>query len=786
MSTTPHNGNGSAGAFAEWVIRWRWLVLIGSLAIAMLAGSGGQHLAFNNDYRVFFSEDNPELLAFEKIQRTYTKIDNVLFAIAPRDGEVFTPQVLDAVENLTLEAWQLPFVLRVDSITNHQHTTATDDDLIVADLIEGGLDFAPEMLKKVLDVATNEPALRDFLVAHEGHTTGVNVTFQMPQESMDETPQTVEAARQLAARFEPEYPVDVHLTGMVMLNNAFQEMSMNDMATMVPAMYLIIIIATLLLVRSITATIGTVLVILLSLMTAMGLAGWVGIELTPPSSAAPTIIMTLAVADSIHIIISMLSAMRRGLTRREALVESLHVNMSPVFLTSVTTAIGFLSLNFSDSPPFGDLGNITAVGMVAAFFYSVGFLPAFFAIVPVKAREGQSILGKAMDQLGDWVVHHNRPIFRVVVVCAVALLAFIPSNVLNDDFVAYFDESTSFRTDVNVTTDRLTGAYQLQFSLDSGSSNGVSDPAFLQKTGRFVDWLRTQPEVRHVNSITDTFKRLNQNLHADDPSYYRLPEERELAAQYLLLYELSLPYGLDLNNQLNVDKSSTQIVVTLNNLDSTRLRDIAQRGEGWLRDNTPKLATTGIGPAIMFAYISDRNIRSMLVGTFLAVVLISAILVGVLRSSKLGAISLVPNLLPAGLAFGAWGLFVGEVNMAVSMVSGMTLGIVVDDTIHFLSKYKRARIEEGLDASDAVRYAFSHVGQAIVVTSLILIAGFSVLANSDFALNSLMALLTAIAIGMALLADFLLLPALLIKLDGGGKPEKVPAFDAVPSVAPAS
>ena len=680
----------------------------------------------------------------------------------------------------------MPFVLRVDSITNHQHTTATDDDLIVADLIEGGLDFAPEALKRVLKIATNEPALRDFLVAHGGHTTGVNVTFQMPQESMDETPQTVEAARQLAARLEAEYPVDVHLTGMVMLNNAFQEMSMNDMATMVPAMYLIIIIVALLLVRSITATIGTVFVILLSLMTAMGLAGWVGIELTPPSSAAPTIIMTLAVADSIHIIISMLSAMRRGLTRREALVESLHVNMSPVFLTSVTTAIGFLSLNFSDSPPFGDLGNITAVGMVAAFFYSVGFLPAFIAIVPVKAREGQSLLGKWMDELGDWVVHHNRPIFRVVAVCAVALLAFIPSNVLNDDFVAYFDEGTPFRTDVNVTTDRLTGAYQLQYSLDSGSSNGVSDPAFLQKTGRFVDWLRTQPEVRHVNSITDTFKRLNQNLHGDDLSYYRLPEERDLAAQYLLLYELSLPYGLDLNNQLNVDKSSTQIVVTLNNLDSTSLRDIAQRGEGWLRDNTPQLATTGIGPAIMFAYISDRNIRSMLVGTFLAVVLISAILVGVLRSPKLGAISLVPNLLPAGLAFGAWGLFVGEVNMAVSMVSGMTLGIVVDDTIHFLAKYKRGRAEQGLDAPDAVRYAFSNVAQAIVVTSLILIAGFSVLATSDFALNSLMALLTAIAIGMALLADFLLLPALLIKLDGDGKPKEVPAFDAVPNVAPAS
>ena len=622
MSSTPNNGNGSAGAFAQWVIRWRWLVLIGSIAVALIAGSGAARLAFNNDYRIFFSEDNPELLAFEKLQRTYTKIDNILFAIAPRDDSVFTPQVLDAVEFLTLEAWQLPFVLRVDSITNYQHTTATEDDLIVADLVEGGLSLTRDMLDKVSEIATNEPALRDFLVAHEGHTTGINVTFQMPQLEMNETPETVAAARVLAAKIEAEYPVKVHLTGMVMLNNAFQEMSMQDMSTMVPAMYLIIILVAGLLLRSVVATIGTVLVILLSLMTAMGLAGWAGIELTPPSSAAPTIIMTLAVADSIHILVSLLSAMRRGVARKDALVESLRLNMSPVFLTSVTTAIGFLSLNFSDSPPFGDLGNITAVGMIVAFFYSVGFLPAFVAIVPVRAREGQSLLGKSMDRLGDWVVQRNRPILVGFSACALLLLAFIPSNDLNDDFVAYFDESTSFRSDVIVTTDRLTGAYQLQFSLDSGSSNGVSDPAFLAQVGRFVDWLREQPEIRHVNSITDTFKRLNKNLHADDPAYYRLPEQRELAAQYLLLYELSLPYGLDLNNQLNVDKSSTQILVTLENLDSRRLREISERGESWLRDNAPKLATEGIGPAIMFAYISDRNIRSMLIGTLLAVLVI--------------------------------------------------------------------------------------------------------------------------------------------------------------------
>ncbi|NKB70603.1 MAG: MMPL family transporter [Candidatus Latescibacteria bacterium] len=752
-------------AYGRWVIRWRWPVLLGSILLALLAGSGAQNLAFNNDYRVFFSDDNPQLQAFEELQRTYTKIDNILFAVEPQEGAVFTPVVLDAIETLTHEAWQLPYMLRVDSISNYQHTEATEDDLIVADLVEGGIDFDSQQLSHAKEIALNEPILRDLLLSGNADMTGVNVTFQMPEKDLDEMPTAVAAARALAAQIEEQYPVRVYLTGMVMLNNSFFEMSMRDMSTLVPLMYLVIIVITFALVRSISATIGTILVILLSLITAMGLAGWAGIELTPPSSAAPTIIMTLAVADSIHILVALLVAVRRGVNKRDAITESMRLNLSPVTLTSLTTAIGFLSLNFSDSPPFADLGNITAMGVVGALVYSALFLPAFLAVMPMRVKQRQTQGGQLMERLGDWVVSRHRPVLLVSAVAAAAMLAFVPTNTLNDDFVGYFDDSTTFRQDVDFTTEHLTGAYQLQYSLPAEGSNGVSDPAFLRQADAFVNWLRNQEEVRHVDSITDTFKRLNKNLHGNDPAYYKLPEERQAAAQFLLLYELSLPYGLDLNNRLNIDKSSTQIVATLENLTSSQLRDIAQRGEGWLDDNAPNLAATGIGPAVMFAYISDRNIRSMLVGTFLAVVLISGILVLALRSLKVGVISLVPNLLPAGLSFGLWGLLVGELNMAVSMVSGMSLGIVVDDTVHFLSKYLRARREQGLDAPDAVRYAFSSVGRAIVITSVILVSGFSVLAQSPFALNSSMALLTAIAIGMALLADFFLLPGLLIRFD---------------------
>ncbi|MDX8389565.1 MAG: MMPL family transporter [Mariprofundaceae bacterium] len=754
-----------ATAYGEWIVRWRWPVIILSILMALGAASGGRFLAFNTDYRVFFSDDNPQLIAFEELQETYTKIDNIQFVVQALSGDAVTPEVMESVEELTKKAWLLPFALRVDSVSNFQHTIAKEDDLVVADLVENAHKLSKEELEAVRSIAQHEPTLKTMLISSDSAVTAINVTFQMPEKAMDEVPTATAAARKLAGEIEAAYPVKIYLNGMVMMNNAFMESSMNDMGTLVPAMYLIIIIMLMVLVRSVSATIATVFVLAFSVLTGMGLAGWLGIKLTPPSSAATTIILTLAVADSIHIIVSMMAGMRKGLEKRLAVVETLRVNMMPIFLTSITTAIGFLSMNASDSPPFHDLGNITAMGVMAAFIYSVTFLPAMLAVLPVKAKTGQTSFNRWMDLFSDLVIRRQRFIMVASVGIGIVVLAMIPRNDLNEDFVKYFDTSTSFRADVDFTSKHLTGLYQLQYSLSTGESNGVSDPKFLAHAKGFVDWLREQPEVQHVNSITDTFQRLNMNLHGDDPAWYKLPEARDLAAQYLLLYELSLPYGLDMNNQLNVDKSSTQIVATLKNLTSRELREVSQRGEQWLVEHTPNIRATGIGPGIMFAYISERNIQSMLAGTLMALVLISVLITIALRSLKIGLISLLPNLLPAGLAFGVWGLVVGEVNMAAAMVAGMSLGIVVDDSIHFLSKYLRARRENGMDAESAVRYAFSSVGIAIIVTSIVLVAGFMVLAQSTFALNSQMALLTSIAISMALLADFLLLPVLLIRMD---------------------
>jgi predicted RND superfamily exporter protein len=494
-------------------------------------------------------------------------------------------------------------------------------------------------------------------------------------------------------------------------------------------------------------------------------------------------IMTLAVANCVHLLVPFLQRLGGGEPKGRAIHESLRVNLQPIFLTSLTTAIGFLSMNFSDAPPFRDLGNIVAIGVMASFCYCIALLPALVLASPVRPRPTQSRAVWAMDKLANFVVARRQPLLWGMLLLVVGLVALIPRNELNDEFVKYFDERVEFRVDTDFTTENLTGLYNIAYSLEAGESGGISEPAFLERLEAFADWYRKQPEVLHVNTLSDTMKRLNMNLHEDRPAWYRLPGQRELAAQYLLLYEMSLPYGLDLNNQINVDKSATKLDVTLQSLSSNATIALEERAQQWLTDNVPpSMQAHGASPSIMFSHIGARNIRSMLSGTTLALVLISFILVFALRSIRIGLISIVPNLVPAGMAFGLWGLMVGQVGLALSVVTGMTLGIVVDDTVHFLSKYLRARREAGLSETDAVRYAFHTVGTALVTTSVVLIAGFLVLTRSPFELNSGMGLLTAITIGLALFADFLLLPALLMTLDKRQKHETSVAADTAESV----
>jgi len=752
--------------FSNKIINARWLIIVATFIIMGATGYGAQFMTFKSDYKTFFEEDNQQLNDFLDLQKIYSKSDNVAIIVAPKDGNVFDKETLTAIWELTNESWMVTYSSRVDSISNFQYSYAEGDDLMIEDLILEADDLDDEAIARTKRVALAEPLLQKKLIALNGDSAVVNITIRLPGvDKTKEVPIVAESARTLVKEFEAKYPnIDFMLSGMVMMNVSFPEASKADSSILIPIMFVVVVFAVLGLLRSASGTVATTVVILASIITTMGIWGWTGGYLTGPSAGSPVMILTLAVADCVHLLSTFNYNMRHGMEKRAAMLDSIRVNFQPIFLTSLTTAIGFLTMNFSDAPPFADLGNMVAIGVTLAFVFSVTVFPAIMMILPVKITPTKVHKKDSMEKLADFVIGNRKWLLPVSTIIIIGLASFIPKNELNDDFVKYFDESVPFRQSTDFMKDHLSGMTTIEISFDSKVSSGINSPEFIKFVDDFVLWLRDQPETDNVNSITDTLKRLNRNMHGDDPAWYKLPDEQELAAQYLLLYELSLPQGLDVNNQLNVDKSSTRVLATFKNLTSNQTLDVENRIVEHFNSLNSNYGIALASPSLMFAHIGSTNIVSMIEGSLFALVLISILLGFALRSVKFGLISLLPNLMPASIAFGIWGLAVGEVGLGLSVVMGVTLGIIVDDTVHFLSKYIRARREKNLSSEDAVRYSFASVGKALWVTTMVLVAGFLVMATSSFKVNADMGLLTAVTILIALIVDFFFLPPLLMML----------------------
>ncbi|EGR0072541.1 MMPL family transporter [Vibrio vulnificus] len=743
-----------------------WTLIISLIAIVATA-MGAKNLYFRGDYNIFFDGSNAQLQAFDEIQTTFAKTDNIALVLAPKSGDVFDQRTLTQIQEMTEQAWQVPYSSRVDSLANYQHTEAVDDDLLVEDLLYQSYPLTAERIAKVRAVAMSEPLLVNALVSEKGDVAVINITMQMP--GVDETAEVNEVVayvEQMLSHYRAEYPdVTIYKAGIIAMNHSFAMAAQNDSATLVPTMLLVILVFLTLMLRSFLSVLATLVVIIGAIVATLGIVGWAGMFLHVASVNVPTLIMTLAVADCVHVIASMRHFMRQGMPKSQAIHRSVTLNFVPIIITSVTTAIGFLMMNMSDSPVLRDFGNLSALGVMIACVLSVSLLPALLNLLPVRFSAKQAAKSSdIMDKLADLVVHRRNVLLPLSIVVIAGSAALIPYNKVNDESVKYFDTSSEFRQAADFMEQRIGGMTTMSIAIKTHQSQGIASPEFLAVLGEFTRWLREQPETDHVASLSDIYKRLNKNMHGDDSAYYALPAERELAAQYLLLYEMSLPFGLDLNNQVNVDKSSVKLQLTVKNLGSVELVALEERIYQWFASHAPRYQVVASSPSLMFAHIGETNMASMLSTLPITLILISALMIFALRSWRLGVISLVPNIAPAVIGFGLWALISGEINLGLSVVVTLTLGIVVDDAVHFLAKYQHAR-KEGQNAEQAVRYAFHTVGRALWITTVVLVAGFSVLAMSQFRLNSDMGLLSAIVIFVALVIDFVLLPSLLMRFD---------------------
>lgn len=773
----------------EFLLKYRIWLTIGSIVATIIACIPIQKLYFESDYKIYFESDEPHLVAHEDMQDIYTKTDNLAIILQPSDKNIFNARTLAIIHEITELGWQTPYVIRVDSLTNFQHTSAQDDDLLVEDLVLDPQALTPEKIDSIKNVALSEKSIVNRLASANGDTAMVNIVVELPpevdkladpktqaQQRIDRDnayPQVVGFGRHIVETFGQRYPdLEMHLGGVSVVNNSFTESTIKDSSTLIPLMYLVIIVTLALFLRSLGSVIGTLFMIGCASLISLASAAWFNYALNMVNTISLTIILTIAVCDSVHLLAVYLRNLSKQMSPVNAMRESLKLNAQPIILTSITTAIGFLTLNFSISPPFQQFGNMTVVGVLYAMVLTFTMLPGLIILL-VKKRKPINSRVNWLDKYATFVVRRYRQVLIFSVFLAIGFMSFIPLNVIDDDPISYFKPGVPFRDTADFLVENLPGVKDLNFSIDCGEPNCVNNVDFLSKLEEFESWLSAYPRVVFATSYTDVIKRLNRSMNNDAEGFYRIPDDSQLSAQYNLLYEMSLPYGLDLNNQINIDKSSALVTVLAERMTTDELIDLEIDAREWLKDNYPELASPGASVSLMFAHLGVNNIKSMLLGGLYAIIGVTLTILIALRSVRLALISLVPNSIPAFMAFGVWGLTIGQINMAVAGVFSISLGVLVDDTVHFVSKYRRARQVKGLSPEQAIHYAFDKVGSALIITTIVLVIGFSMLTLSDFNLNSMLGALTGITIAIALILDFLILPPLLMIFDKDAELERM-------------
>ena len=757
----------SFGFFDLVVGRYLWTIAATIAVIAVFA-AGALHLtSVEANSRDYFNEDHPQLAKLEDFEETYAVSGSVLVVVAPPDNTVFTREALVAIQKLTEALLGTPYSVRVDSITNYLHTEGTEDSLIVEPLV-GDVDLLDmakfDRLRKIA-LTTKETAGR--FVSDDGRLAGLIVSLAIPDEGRNKKRlEVVDAIHDIidgerAANLDIGY----HVYGELLLNRAIRDAVNADMLLRAPLAFAMIVLVALLLLRSVWSVFGILAMLLAVTASSFGFAGWSGLTFYAESGAAIFVLLAISVAHSVHLIQGMLDEMHRGMKRDAAIKKSLQANARPIFFTSVTTMIGFLSLNFSGMPPFQVMGNIVAFGAMCAFVYSMTLLPAILAILPIQMSSRRLIGTNFPDWLGNFVVSRSTMLLMTFLVLAIASLIGVSMITLDDNNSSkLLDESYELRRSGDFISENFSGLDSYEYSLDSGHEGGITNIDYLRQVDAFSDWLLAQPEVAHVTSIADIMKRLNQNLHADRDDAYALPDNSDLAAQYLLLYEFSLPIGRDLNNLISFDRSATRMTVVVDGMSIKDQIALDRRASEWLQNNAPQLSTGATGATIVGAYSVMRNIQNMLIGTFIAMALVSLFLIFAFRSLRFGLLSLVPNFLPPVIAMGIWGFAVGSVSFAASIVTVIAFAIVVDDTIHIMSKYLKLRAE-GKSPAEAIAPTFRVVGKPLLSTTLIFALAFFIFGSSGLWANQTLGLLVGMTVIIALLADFLLFPPLLIALE---------------------
>ena len=754
--------------FAKLLIKYRYLSIGLVIIVVCLLATGLTKLTFNPDLETYFPEGHPAVIRYNEIDDMFIPTDNLIIAVHSNEGTLFNGDSLKVIEELTRKSWTIPYSVRVDSLTNYSYVKSVNDDLIVEPFIEEAEKKSIEFIEKRKDLVAGEDIIYKSLISEDKKTSVVSIIVDPPGPNKED--QNSELINYILGFIEPikesNENLDIRLLGNPYLDYISPRIVKAEMPVVMPLMLLLIFLIVFLMIRSYVAVLATFVVILMSLIATFGSIGILGNPLNQMVTTIPILIITLALADCIHLFSIYFQNRVKGISSKESMEKSLEMNIQPLFLTTISTCIGFLCLNFIEVAPLRDFGNAVAIGIGFAFIFTIFFIAPIVSFFEVKTASKVTKQTRFSTSVGSFILKNgNKLIFSITSISFLILLC-IPMNELDENPTQMYAEGfTSFSSDTLWLDEKLSVTFPVNF-LATNEEGQVSDPDFLKILDKFSVWLEEREQVNHVTSLANNMKNLNKSMHGDDPEWKKIPENADLSAQYLFFYEMSLPMGLDLNSSISQDRKSTKISATLKDMSANEFKEFNNEVLGYIQQNNlENMISEPSSFRVIFTYMVEAIVNSLLYGLFIGILLITLIIGLFFRSYLLPTLSIFPNILPIGMGFGLWGLFVGDVGFMVAVGMGSTLGVIVDFTVHFLSKYELARKEFKKSVEESVIYSFETVGFALIIMTVVLALGFSVLNLVTFIPIQDFAKFSVICFIGGLIINFLFLPNLLMKFD---------------------
>ena len=752
-------------SYITFLKKFRWLIAIGiPLLVFALVFFNAHKIEMDGSYRIWFGEDSKTLTDYDNFRKTFGNDDGVVIVFKDENG-IFSKKALASIDRITQALWKTKYIARVDSLTNYQYVHANPkepDDIVVEDFIKNIDNATPAYLAERKEIAISDPLVVDAFISKDGTTTMISA--RLTPKVNDDSDKSLIIMDSLEKILAPERELTGYkywVNGGPALNKAFTVIGTSDAMTFTPLVLLASFILLLLLFRRVSGALIPLGVVIFTFLTVLAVQVLLGYKLNNFTANLPVFIVAIGIADAVHIYSVWILQKRQGDDNEEAVLHSMQKNFLPIFLTSLTTAIGFATLTISEVIPVLTLGIATASGAVLAFIISVIWMPSVLLLLkkPIKAEVVEATKEKKTFGYGKFIIKNNKKIVLITSLIFAILAIGLFKVKVDSNTIRYFDKSVEIRKSTEFMMQNLTGPMAYEIVVDSGVKDGIKNPKFMKEVEQFYKEFQAKfPEVRHLASLMDTVKRFNKVVDGKD----ELPQSQNLIAQYLLLYSLSLPQGMEINDKMDINEQKLRITGQMDIVDTSKDLEMIAYIENWWKKT--EYSATVQGQTYMFAHMQEDVTNTLIYSLSLAILLVSMVMLLIFRRMKLLWVFILPNILPVILVVGLMGWIGINIDIGVAIAGAIIIGVAVDDTIHFLVKYFDAR-KKGLNMQDTFDEVLHYAGKAILFTTIILSVAFSMFAFSTFTPNQNFGIVTAFALIIAFVVDLLLLPALLSLAD---------------------